>query len=170
MKRPSMPFLWLLLTVACDSGSPVEPAPPGPATPLTLEAEAATGGGFLLQRSQASGGQTVHLAPGEARRWTIPVDAADADYLVSVTYSNSRWGEREVLTMVVDEFILGSRQVRDSGEGEEGWNIFVSDPAGGSRFSRGSHTIVLSSSGGDGCVEIDKVTLTPAGAGAAWNK
>lgn len=170
MKKRGISLLGLVLTTACGARSPLAPSPPGPPIPLALEAEAATGGGFPLQRSRASGGQTVHLAPGESRRWTIPLDAADADYLLSVTYSNSRWGEREVLTMTVNGAVLGSRQVSDSGEGEEGWNVFVSDPAGGSRLGRGSHTVVISSSGGDGCVEIDKVTLTPAGAGAASDK
>lgn len=164
LRALSIPLM-LLLASCSRSGSPAQPSSGSPSSPavLALEGEHGSGDGFLLQRSRASGGQTVHLAPGEARRWTVVLNATQADYALAVTYSNSRWGDREVLTVTIDGTVTGTQQVRDSGEGEDAWNTFVTDPAGGSALGRGSHIIVISSSGGDGCVEIDKVTLTPAG-------
>src|SRR5438093_5806756 len=41
-----------------------------PYTTLFRSAEAGTGDGQTKQRSRASGGQTIHLAPGERRVWT----------------------------------------------------------------------------------------------------
>ena len=50
---------------------------------------------------------------------------------------------------------------RDSGDAVEGWNTFITDPMGSSTLGYGSHTIAISSAGGDGWVEIGFVTLTP---------
>jgi hypothetical protein len=50
---------------------------------------------------------------------------------------------------------------RDSGDAIEGWNLFVTDSAGASTLGFGMHALVLESTGGDGCVEIDRVTLNP---------
>ena len=55
----------------------------------------------------------------------------------------------------------------DSGDSVEGWNLFVTDPAGTSTLGPGNHTLTLDVTGGDGCVEIDVVTLKPDGV-AAW--
>jgi hypothetical protein len=76
-----------------------------------------------------------------------------------VTYSNSRDGDNETLSLTVDGVPVSAFRNRDSGEGSEGWNLFVTDSAGTSRLGAGIHSLVIESSGGDGCVEIDIVTM-----------
>lgn len=146
--------------------SVTSPSPAGP-TRVFLEGEAGSGDGEILQRSRASGGQTVHLAPGEQRRWSFTVAAAaQLRYELSVTYSNGKGGENEVITVNVDGTDVSVFLNRDSDDGADPWNVFATDPAGASMLPSGSHTLMLGVSGGDGCVEIDSVTLTPAGTGA----
>ena len=55
---------------------------------------------------------------------------------------------------------LGPDDHRDSGDSVYGWNLFVTDSAGTSTVAAGRHTLTLEVTGGDGCVEIDVVTLT----------
>jgi hypothetical protein len=55
----------------------------------------------------------------------------------------------------------GVDRVRDARR--EGWNAFVDDDAGLSILPAGNHTVTLAVTGGDGCVEIDVVTLSPRG-------
>ncbi|MCA1559453.1 MAG: hypothetical protein LC753_05600 [Acidobacteria bacterium] len=163
----SSALLWLVPTACGGQASPTQPsaAAAPSASVVALEGEAGTGDGRIVERSRASGGRTIHLGPGERRRWTFAVGAAAAHYAVSVTYSNGKEGENEVISMRVDGVSLSSFLNRDSGDSTEGWNVFVTDPAGTSALRSGSHTIVLEVSGGDGCVEIDLVTLTPPAAG-----
>jgi hypothetical protein len=125
---------------------------------LALEGELGLGDGYLLDRSRASGGRTVHLAPGEARRWTVKV-TQPASYRLSVTYSNSKWGPNEVITVLVDGLPLRTFTNVDTGEDTDGWNMFVTEPTGASSLTPGSRVITITSSGGDGCVEIDRVNL-----------
>jgi hypothetical protein len=82
---------------------------------------------------------------------------------VSIAYSNGKEGENEVLSVAVDGRELLSFRNRDSGDAVEGWNQFVSDPAGTVTLGPGRHTLRLESSGGDGCVEIDVATLSASG-------
>lgn len=149
------------LTACARDVSPTQPSPAATHMPttLSLEAEAGRGDGRVVQRSRASGGWTVHLDPGERREWTF---SAGGQYAATVTYSNSRGGDSEVLTLKLDGVVVSSFQTRDSGEGEAGWNVFVTDRAGESPPLSGTYTLVVESSGGDGCVEIDLVRLTPA--------
>ncbi len=130
-------------------------------TTVFLEAEAGSGDGQVIQRSHASGGLTVHLGPGEHRLWTFDVRAAQAQYMVSVSYANGKEGENEVLHVIVDGTLVSAFQNRDSGDSIDGWNEFVTDRAGTITLGPGSHTLMLESSGGDGCVEIDVATLSP---------
>ena len=65
-------------------------------------------------------------------------------------YSNSRWGDREILTFEVDRTRLGAAQVRDTGEETEGWNTFAVEAAGSVTLRSGSHVLTIESSGGDG--------------------
>jgi hypothetical protein len=81
-------------------------------------------------------------------------------YALSVTYSNGKEGENERLTVTVDGATVSSFQNRDSGDSIEGWNVFVTDPAGTATLGAGNHTLVLEVSEGDGCVEIDVMTLS----------
>ncbi len=137
------------------------PIPPA-ASRLTFEAESGSGDGDVRQRSQASGGRTVHLGPGERRSWPFSVDSVTAQYALAVRYSNGRYGPTEVITLIVDGHQTGSFQDRNTGEDTpEGWNAFVDDDAGLSMLPAGSHTVTLAVTGGDGCVEIDVVTLSP---------
>ena len=155
----------LLLCIACaDHPLPTQPsalAAPQPAT-VSLEGEAGNGDGQIKQRSRASGGQTVHLGPGERRVWTFGVRAAAMPYAVSVTYSNGQEGENEVISVSVDGVLVRSFQNRDSGDAIEGWNLFITDPVGTAIVDSTTHTLTLEVRGGDGCVEIDKVTFDPA--------
>ena len=154
----------LMPTLAgCSAASlPTQPSPT--VTPsvgvMSLEAEAGQGEGQVRSRSRASGGLTVHLAPGEYRVWTFDV-RAEVRFAVSVAYSNGKEGENEMLSVAVDGRPVVSFQNRDSGNAVDGWNEFVTDPAGTVTLGPGRHTLRLESSGGDGCVEIDVTTLSP---------
>jgi hypothetical protein len=155
----------LPLLMACSR----EPSPTQPSgvsasmTVIHLEAEAGTGDGQVRERSRASEGQTVHLGPGERRVWTFHVGAVQGQYALSVTYSNGQEGPNEVILITMDGTPVSSFQNRDSGDSTEGWNLFVTDPSGMSMLSRGGHTVALEVKGGDGCVEIDFVTLASTG-------
>jgi hypothetical protein len=130
---------------------------------ISLEGEAGSGDGQVRERSRASGGQTVHLGPGEQRLWMFAVGAAPSQYVLSVTYANGKEGANEIITVAVDGTRVSRFQDRDSGDSIEGWNLFVTDPAGASTLGAGTHTVALAVEGGDGCVEIDLVRLNPAG-------
>ena len=158
-------WILLLLLAACSA----QPIPTHPSvavvpseTVLSLEAEAGSGDGQVIQRSRASGGQTVHVGPEERRLWRFDVRAVPGPYAVSVTYSNGEeGGPNEVISVTVDGTPVSTFQNRNSGDAIEGWNLFVTDPAGTSTLGPGSHILTLEVSGGDGCVEIDFVTLRP---------
>ena len=155
------------LTGCADPPLPTQPSEVevAPATAVSLEGEAGSGDGQVRERSRASGGYTVHLGPGEHRLWTFAMRAAPMTYALSVTYSNGKEGENEVISVTVDGAQVSSFQDRDSGDSTDGWNIFVTDHAGTSTMDSRSHTLVLEVHGGDGCVEIDMVTLSPTGVG-----
>jgi len=159
---------WILapLLAGCSAQSfPTQPSAVVPSvTVMSLEAEAGHGDGQVRQRSRASGGQTVHLGPGEYRQWTFDLRAVQGHYTLSVSYSNGKEGENEVIHVTVDGTVVASFQNRDSGDSIEGWNEFVTDPAGTTTLGPGSHILKLEVSGGDGCVEIDVATLRPGGA------
>ena len=133
---------------------------PAPAV-ISLEGELGSGQGDIRERSRASGGRTVHLAPGEERIWVIPVASQPASYSVSVIYANGQEGPNEILTLGADGVIVASKLNRDSGDAIEGWNTFISDPFGVATLGGGIHTVFIQSRDGDGCVEIDRIVLTP---------
>ena len=166
LPRAAAWILPILLTACGGQSFPTQPSAAGalPAAVIVLEGEPGSGDGHVVQRSRASSGQTIHLGPGERRRWTFAVSAEQAKYALSVTYSNGKEGENEHLTVTVDGATVSSFQDRDSGDSIEGWDVFVTDPAGTSTLRGGNHTLVLEVSGGDGCVEIDTITLRPASA------
>lgn len=153
------------LFAACSE--PVLPTQPSVALPtpsvIAMEGEAGSGEGVVRQRSRASEGQTVHLAPGERRSWTFQVRATQTQYALAITYSNGQEGPNEIIHVAVDGIAVASFQNRDSGDAVEGWNLFVTDPAGTSTLAPGVHTLTLETTGGDGCVEIDFVTVSPTG-------
>jgi hypothetical protein len=160
--------LWVALTcstLACSSSpSPTAPSAAPPASSsatLVLEAEIASGEGDPMQRSAASGGVTVHLAPGQRREWLFKVLGPGSRYAVLVRYSNDETGESETLRATLDGAALGSFRAQDTGDDGAGWNTFVADRAGARDLTPGEHVLALESAGGDGCIEIDLVTLEP---------
>jgi hypothetical protein len=145
--------------------SPTAPTAPTVAVqarvePIALEAEAGSGEGDLMHRSRASGALTIHLAPGQRRRWSFNVPLP-SQYAVLVTYANDNPGETEVLRVEVDGEPIGTIRAQDTGDDGEGWNVFVADLAGTPMLGTGIHTITVESTGGDGCIEIDLITLRP---------
>jgi hypothetical protein len=154
----------LVMAAAC-AGMPLPTQPTAigvaPATAISFEAEDGIGEGDLKQRSRASGGRTIHLAPGQRREWSFAFGSAPAPYALSVTYSNGQEGDNETLIVSVDGAPVSTFRNRDSGDATEGWNTFITDPAGSSLLGGRSHTLTIESLGGDGCVEIDLVTLKP---------
>jgi hypothetical protein len=156
-------FVLLLAMAACSGRpSPVQPSSSSNTSPVavSLEAEAGSGEGGPMQRIRASGGVTVHLAPEEQWRWTFSIDAPQALYSIGVTYGNDNIGSSEMVALFLDGIRVGASEAQDSGDNGEGWNVFATDVAGRVSLARGTHTLVVISSGGDGCVEIDKVSLS----------
>lgn len=168
-KDVRLAIAWILgpLFAAC-SHQPFPTQPSGTAAQtvasVALEGEAGIGDGQVKQRSRASGGQTVHLGPGERRLWMFAVGTGQVPYDLAITYANGKEGPNEVIHVAVDGRPVSTFENRDSGDSIEGWNTFVTDPAGTAVLGLGSHTLTIEISGGDGCVEIDVVTLKPAGA------
>jgi hypothetical protein len=167
---PGIPFgVCVVATLFAACSEPVLPMQPSVVSPsiptvIAMEGEAGSGEGVVRQRSRASGGQTVHLAPGERRSWTFAIRATQTQYALAITYGNGQEGPNEIMHVGVDGHAVASFQNRDSGDAVEGWNLFVTDPAGTSMLESGLHTLTIETTGGDGCVEIDFVTVSPAGA------
>ena len=78
---------------ACGAAAPMIPSPLATPSTLSLEAEAGTGTGDRMERTSASGGVTIHLAPGQRRAWTFTIPGPGAEYRVMVRYSNDETGE-----------------------------------------------------------------------------
>ncbi|MEO7273429.1 MAG: hypothetical protein ABIX28_13430 [Vicinamibacterales bacterium] len=151
-----------LCLAACGSAPPTAPSsPPAPST-FSLEAEAGLGQGERMERTAASGGITIHLAPGERRQWRFTTAGAPTEYVISVRYSNDELTDSEVLRATLDGIPVGAFRAQDTGDDGAGWNAFVSDRVGRAPLAAGVHTLDLESSGGDGCIEIDLVALVPA--------
>ena len=78
-----------------------------------------------------------------------------------MTYSNDNPGETEVLRVEVDGVSIGTVRAQNTGDDGEGWNVFVADRAGTSMLRPGIHTVIVESTGGDECIEIDLITVRP---------
>ena len=108
-----------ILSIGCGiPASPTAPTAPTAAAParvepIALEAEAGSGEGDLMHRSRASGALTIHLAPGQRRRWTFNV-AQSSTYAVLVTYANDNPGATEVLRVEVDGEAIGTFSAQDT--------------------------------------------------------
>jgi hypothetical protein len=157
-----------MCATGCGAAAPMTPSPVATPSTLSLEAEAGIGTGDRMERTSASGGVTIHLAPGQRREWTFTIPGPGAEYRVMVRYSNDETGESEVLTVAVDGAVTGVFRARDTGDDGVGWNTFVSERAGDVALTAGSHRLSVESAGGDGCVEIDGVTLVPKQAAAIF--
>jgi hypothetical protein len=149
----------ILCTQACGTPSPTSPSLLPRLSTLLLEAEAAGGQGYRMERSSASGGLTVHLAPGERREWSFSVLDPSSEYLVTVRYSNDETGVSEMVRTTIDGVLVGSFRALDTGDDGAGWNAFVIARLGTAALSPGQHTLAVESSEGDGCIEIDVVTV-----------
>jgi hypothetical protein len=154
-----------ICTLGCSTRPPTAPSTARPLSTLSLEAEAGVGSGDRMERPAASGGVTIHLAPGQRREWTFSVLDPGADYLVMVRYSNDEIGDSETLLISIDGRAIGSFHAQDTGDDGAGWNAFVSDRAGAAALTPGRHLLAVESSGGDGCIEIDAVSLVPTPSG-----
>ena len=126
-----------------------------------LEAEGGSGTLDIRKRLRASGGLTVHLAPGERVSWVFDVRGSQFPYGLAVTYANGQEGANETLHIALDGVRIRTFVDRDSGDAVEGWETFVTDPAGSASLEPGPHTVAIESEGGDGCVEIDFIRLAP---------
>lgn len=126
-----------------------------------LEAEAGSGTLDVRKRLRASGGMTVHLAPGESLSWVFDVRGAPTPYGLAVTYANGQEGANETLHVSLDGVRIRTFVDRDSGDAVEGWETFVTDPGGSASLASGTHIVTIESEGGDGCVEIDFIRVLP---------
>jgi hypothetical protein len=135
---------------------------------VAREYEHGWGDGQIMQRSNASGRQTVWLRlRGQSRQLGVTLSSA-ATYEASVRYSNDNFGGLEWVALTVNGKPFGSPGgfwAQDTGDWGQGWNNFRSSPAIGSvRLPAGTTTIVTTVSGGDCCgVELDVLTLRRVG-------
>ena len=151
------------LTACSRASSPAAPTAVVASGPemVHLEAERGAGTPDIRKRLRASGGMTVHLAPGERLSWVFDVRGSQVPYALAVTYANGREGANETLHVSLDGVRTRTFVDRDSGDAVEGWETFVTDPAGSASLEPGPHTVAVESEGGDGCVEIDFIRLVP---------
>jgi hypothetical protein len=151
-------------SVAC--GNPAAPSEQAglvfsPAKAVAFEGESGSGDGQIRERSRASAGRTLHLGPGESRRWTFTMPGTPAMFSVSLIYANGQEGDNEMLTVTLDGARISRFRNRDSGDAIEGWNTFITDAAGRSMIATGGHALTLDVEGGDGCVEVDRIEIRP---------
>ena len=134
---------------------------PVPGLDLALEAEDGTGDGVLMCRSNASEGHTIWLHAGESRTLAFETVCPD-DLTFQVRYSNDNFGPLETVTVSLDGVPVCSFEAQDTGNGGNGWNVFVTaDPCGPVSVAAGPHLLKLDVAGGDGFgVEPDVVTVT----------
>ena len=131
--------------------------------PISVEAEAATGDGFIQSRGNASGQQSVLLHDGGTRQFDFEV-ARPGPYDLVVRYSNDNLpGESEVITALLDGEHLVQFEAADTGSGGAGWDNFVDFRAAfPAWYDSGSHVLQLDVQGGDGWgVEIDRIRVEP---------
>jgi hypothetical protein len=126
------------------------------AATVLVEAEAGTGAGQVMQRSAASGQQTVWLHAGQTRTFPLAVTAAGS-YALSLHYSNDNYGPLETVAVNVDGAPVGQFQAQDTGDWGYGWNVCLwSGSLNPVALSAGTHTVTATVSGGDGYgVELD---------------
>jgi hypothetical protein len=131
-----------------------------PPAQLRLEAEAGSGDGRVVPRSNASGRETVWLRSGQSRILPFQL-VAGARYGLTVRYSNDNFGPTETVTVRIDNVSVGQFDAADTGGQGYGWDQFrTSNLTGEIDLEAGSHQVVVSVSGGDGYgIEIDSVTL-----------
>src|SRR5215208_1025348 len=117
MRRPVLIACVALGSVGCGRQAlPVAPSVPAQPLPISVEAEAGSGEGDLMRRLNASGGSTIHLAPGQRRRLTFTTSAPAAEYALMVRYSNDDPGDTETLRLELDGVSLGSFRAQDTGD------------------------------------------------------
>ena len=129
---------------------------------IVLEAEAGSGDGQVMLRSNASGQKTVLLKDGETLALTFLLTGS-VRYAVNVRYSNDNANNQpsETVTVTIDGKTIGEFIAKDTGDGGLGWNVFTSslitEPVD---LLTGTHTMEVFVEGGDEFgVEIDAVFL-----------
>ena len=157
---------FVVAAAGAGCGNPVAPSEPvgvvfSPAKAVAFEGESGSGDGQIRERSRASAGRTLHLGPGEIRSWAFAMPGAPAVFSVALIYANGQEGENEMLTVMLDGVRISRFRNRDSGDAIEGWNTFITDSAGRSTITTGTHSLTLDVEGGDGCVEIDRIEIRP---------
>ncbi len=132
--------------------------------PISLEAESRTNtAGVLMARAHASMQQTVWLHAWELINVPFIVDAA-ATYAVSLRYSNDNNGPLESSLVWLDDTLIGSAVLQDTGDFGQGWDSFQSTgPMGSQALAVGRHVLTFLVYGGDGFgAEADVFTLSPS--------
>ena len=130
------------------------------AVSAVLDAELGTGDGIIYFRLDvAHNDHTVRLYDGGNQAMTFDLDET-GNYTVSVRYSNDNYGPLEVVSVSIDDELLGQFTAQDTGDGGDGWYVFVTDAISNRVLEPGTHEILVSISGGDGGgIEIDCITL-----------
>jgi hypothetical protein len=129
---------------------------------IVLEAEQGNGAGRIMQRSRASGRETVQLSAGQRRTLDFQLGASGR-HTISARYSNDNANDKptETVTVRLDGRTIGRVKLADTGDSGFGWNVFRSTGTIASvRLRAGTHVLVLVVNGGDGFgVEIDFLAL-----------
>lgn len=127
---------------------------------IHLPAEAGTGDGRNMMRSNAAGELTRWLHAGEAIALPFTLDTPGI-YDFMIRTANDNYGPLETIELVLDGVSHGTITPPDTGDWGYGWNVFTTlDFAGSVLLSAGDHVAELIVSGGDGVgVEVDTLMI-----------
>jgi hypothetical protein len=131
---------------------------------ISLEAESRTNAaGVIMARAHASQQQTVWLHAWELINVPFTVDAT-ATYAVSLRYSNDNNGPLESSLVWLDDTLVGSAMLQDTGDFGQGWDVFQNTGTIGTQaLTGGRHVLTFLVYGGDGFgAEAVVFYLTPA--------
>ncbi|XP_064618218.1 uncharacterized protein LOC135482256 [Liolophura sinensis] len=115
---------------------------------------------FLRNRADASGGQTVHLTPGEEVTLTFCLRRTSYVSISNGVYSND--GRSDKVVIRLDHTDVGSFSSKQHSHFGDYWGVMVSSGSIGKPFSvpSGEHSLVLKVESADEYgIEIDKVDL-----------
>lgn len=130
--------------------------------PIMIQAETAkqTTGCKLIPRSKAVGKKVLHMDTSASAVLILQVEH-DGEYEAIVRYSNDDSGDLDTLALYLDGQKADSWQTEDTGDGGEGWNIFVeSEPVPLGQVSKGRHELRLELENSDGWgVDVDCLTV-----------
>lgn len=131
-------------------------------SPMVVQAEAAKQitGCNLIGRSNAVGRKVLHMDTSASAVLILQLEQ-DGEYEAIVRYSNDDSGDLDTLALFLDGQKMVSVQTEDTGDGGEGWNVFVeSAPVRLGQVSRGRHELRLELENSDGWgVDVDCLTV-----------